>query len=120
TGTVEAAPASEPSADVPEIGVVGEISPELMLGLTANGIAAFVLSDAEPIDASTRALYAPGADEATLRALSAHGLPIVTDHAKGDIAGLTARLAAGAADVVLRPVAAADLAHKLLRVTRDG
>ena len=119
-GTVEAAPASEPSADVPEIGVVGEISPELMLGLTANGIAAFVLSDAEPIDGSTRALYAPGADEAALRALSAHGLPIVTDHAKGDIAGLTARLAAGAADVVLRPVAAADLARKLLRVTRDG
>lgn len=117
---VNAAPRAEAGSDAPEVGVVGAVTPELMLGLSANGIAAFVVTDAEPVDAATRALYAPGASEAEVRALAEAGPPVLTDADRGDLGRLTAMLAAGAADVVLRPVSAAELARKLLRAARDA
>ena len=55
-----------------------------------------------------------------MRALAEAGPPVLTDADRGDLGRLTAMLAAGAADVVLRPVSAAELARKLLRAARDA
>ena len=115
---VDAAATRAASPSELEVGVIGEATPELLIGLGANGIAAFVVTDAEPIAPSTAALYAPGADEAQIHALRAHGLPVIADAARGDLKRLSALMRAGAADVALRPVSAAELAQKLTRVTR--
>ncbi|MGE0790271.1 MAG: serine/threonine-protein kinase [Sandaracinaceae bacterium] len=109
--------ASSPSAEF-EVAVVGSIGSELALGLAANRIVAFTLSADEPIDEDTSALFAPFADADAVRALVAHGLPIVATAARGDLARLSELMRAGAADVVLTPVHAADLAKKLRRVAR--
>jgi len=101
-----------------EIGVVGAVAPQLLLGLSANGYAAFTVTDASPVEARTRALFAPGATETEIAALASHGIPIVTDADRGDVERLSAMLRAGAADVVLRPVGAAELARKLARLVR--
>ncbi|MCB9594112.1 MAG: serine/threonine protein kinase [Sandaracinaceae bacterium] len=116
---VDAAPRPEPApSDTVEIGVVGAVPPSLLIGLSANGFAAFVVSADAAIGAETRALFAPNATEAEIAALAVHGLPVITDADRGDAARLPATLRAGAADVVLRPVTAAELARKLARVVR--
>ena len=102
-----------------EVGIDGAVTPELMLGLAANGIAAFAISDEEAVGEATVAIFAPDANEARIRGLSKLGPPVVADAEPGDVKRLSALLRAGAADVVLRPVGAADLAKKLLRVARD-
>ncbi len=103
-----------------EIGIVGEVPPELLIGLIANGLAPFVVTDEEPIGGETHALYAPGATEADILTLAAHGLPVLTDAERGDVSRLSSLMRAGAADVVLQPVTAAELARKLGRVTGRG
>lgn len=104
--------------DEVEVGVVGEIAPALVLGLGANGIAAFVVTDDEAVGDRTRVLFAPGASESEVRALARGGLPVLTDAPRGDVARLSAMMRAGAADVVLQPVTAAELARKLHRLVR--
>jgi len=104
--------------DHAEIGVVGAVAPELLLGLSANGFAAFAVTDETPVEDRTRALFAPGATEDAIAALTRHRIPVVTDADRGDVARLSAMLRAGAADVVLRPVGAAELARKLQRLVR--
>ncbi|HJL16725.1 MAG TPA: serine/threonine-protein kinase [Sandaracinaceae bacterium LLY-WYZ-13_1] len=108
----------EPSADDLEVAIHGEVSPDLLLGLSANGLAPFVVTEDARPDARTAAVYAPRADEARIAALAADGPPVVADADRGDMTRLSALLRAGAADVVLRPVSAADLARKLRRVAR--
>ncbi len=115
---VDAAAGATASAEELEVGVVGAVDAALLLGLRANGILAFAVRDDEPADDATAALYAPGADPDAVRALAAEGRPVVAAADRGDVAALSALLRAGAADVVLRPVDAADLARKLRRVGR--
>ncbi|MBX3274347.1 MAG: serine/threonine protein kinase [Sandaracinaceae bacterium] len=118
---VEAAPAAPPARpDEIEVGIVGAVRPELLLGLGANGFTPFAVGPDAPIGPATRALYAPSASPEEVRALAAGGVPVVTDAERGDGARLTALLRAGAADVVLSPVGAAELAKKLTRVLRRG
>ncbi len=113
-------PISGASVGVVEVGVVGAVSAELLMGLAANGFAAFVIGADAELDASTKALFAPGASPAVVEALAGRGVPVVADAERGDMARLSALLRAGAADVVLRPVDAAELARKLARLVRVG
>lgn len=117
--TVEA-PAKERArraTDALEVGVVGDVSPELMIGLTASGLAPFVVSDEEPIGDDTVAVFAAGATLERIRALATHR-PVVADAERGDVERLSDLMRAGAADVALRPVSAAELARRLRRVAR--
>src|SRR5690606_2761914 len=106
------------NAEALEVAILGVIDPALLLGLSANGLAPFVVSETEAVGPETMAVYAPSIGEDEVRAL-ASGPPLVVDADRGDMARLVGLMRAGAADVVLRPVGAAELARKLLRVARD-
>lgn len=107
------------SAQALELGVIGRLDASVVLGLSATGIAAFAVSDEEPIGASTAVLFAPDASEAEIARLSKSGPPVLAALDCSDLPRLSAMLRAGAADVVLRPFSAADLARKIRRVARD-
>ncbi len=62
------------------------------------------------------ALFAPGASLERLRELCAGPLPVITDVAPGDFAGMAARVRAGCRDALPRPVQADALARKLRRL----
>ncbi len=93
---------------------IGAADEALALGLAVNGF------EALPSDGPTvgRVVFAPGASLETLAALVAAGRPVVTDVPSGDLDGITARLRAGVAEVVSRPVRPEELARKLLRALR--
>ena len=101
-----------------QLAVVGQLIGNLVLGLGANGVIAYIVSDAQPI-AGADAIYAPGAEPARLRELSSHGVPVVSDVAAGDMNRVTRLLRAGVSEVVHRPVRSEDLAGKVLRAVRS-
>ncbi|MFK7984638.1 MAG: serine/threonine-protein kinase [Sandaracinaceae bacterium] len=115
---VDAAPAADPNPVELEVGIVGEASGALMLGLRANGMHAFVLAPDEVAVGVADVVYAPGADLDRVAALRGTGVPVVVDTPKGDMKRLAALMRAGAADVVLRPVSPAALARKLGRLKK--
>ena len=104
-------PASE--AMIP-LAWLGALDDGLLLGLAANGFAAApsTASADDPL------VYAPGATLEQLTALAARCRAVVTDVPAGDIEGITARLRAGVAEVVARPVRLDDLTRKLRRAAR--
>lgn len=106
-----------PLEDAVEVAVIGGVSAEVLLGLAVNGVAAFVVSDEQPLGAA-RAVYAPGATVAEVAELAAGAAPVVTDVRGGDVERLTALVRAGAAEVVPSPATAADIARRLLRAVR--
>jgi len=92
---------------------IGELDDDLVLGLAANGFEAIAGSPARaPL------VYAPGASADQLVALVRDHRAVVTDVVPGDLDGITARLRAGVAEVVSRPVRADDLVRKLRRAAR--
>jgi serine/threonine-protein kinase len=101
----------DPGAE--DVGWLGAWDDDLTLGLATAGLRA-------RRDAATgpgALVFAPGADLPALTALVAGGAIVVTDVTLGDVAGITARLRAGVADVVTRPVRPDDLARKLKRAS---
>jgi len=100
-----------------EVALIGSVAADLLVGLAVNGIAAFVVSDEQPATGA-RAIYAPGASVDAVRALSGHGVPIVTDTRAGDVARLTELVRAGAAEVVTQPAGAEELARRIGRAVR--
>jgi serine/threonine-protein kinase len=101
----------DPGAE--DVGWLGAWDDDLTLGLATAGLRA-------RRDAATgpgALVFAPGADLPALTALVAGGAIVVTDVTLGDVAGITARLRAGVADVVTRPVRPDDLARKLTRAS---
>jgi serine/threonine protein kinase len=113
------APKTAPADGSPDlvVGVVGSVDASLSLALSANGIALYAVTEAEPIDASTSALFVPDATLEGLAHLARTGPPIVAGLDRSiDLASV---LRAGASDVVHRPFSAADLARKLRRIARD-
>lgn len=116
---VDAAPSPPLSDAALEVALAGTLEAELVLGLMANGISAFTLSDAEPLGPETAVIVASRADEAQIAALARTGLPVIAAVDRADVARLSSLLRAGAADVASRPLSAADLAKKIRRLTRD-
>ena len=100
-----------------ELAVVGAVPSDLLVALAVAGIAAYAVTDDQPVDGAA-AIYAPGATVDAVRALASHGISIVTDADVGDVSRLTQLVRAGAADVVTRPVTAEDLARRVTRATR--
>src|SRR5690606_13922733 len=115
----DAAPSPPLSDAALEVALAGTLEAELVLGLMANGISAFTLSDAEPLGPETAVIVASRADEAQIAALARTGLPVIAAVDRADVARLSSLLRAGAADVASRPLSAADLAKKIRRLTRD-
>ncbi len=116
---VEAKGAASPKSEgTIELGVIGRLDASVVLGLHANGIAAFAVSDEEPVGPSTAAVLVLDASEEEV-ARRAAGPPVLAALDRADVARLSAMLRAGAADVVLRPFDAAELARKVRRVARD-
>jgi eukaryotic-like serine/threonine-protein kinase len=105
--------AAAPSDGVP-IAWIGPIEDGLLLGLAASGFAPIVGAPA----ADALVVYAPGATIDELAALARAHRVVITDVAAGDLDGVTARLRAGVAEVVSRPVRADDLVRKLRRAAR--
>ena len=104
------------------LGIYGDVSETLTLALAANGLARATVppgADADGVTAlGCRAIFAPGVEPDALSALSAAGVPIVTDADAGDMDRLALMLRAGAAEVVVRPVAAEEVARKVRRAIR--
>ncbi|MBW2460384.1 MAG: serine/threonine protein kinase [Deltaproteobacteria bacterium] len=99
-----------------EVAVLGDVDGELWVALAANGIAAWA---ATPSDLPAKALvYAPGAPRSEIARLCADGYTVLSDTDPGDATRIGDLVSAGAAEVVLRPVAAEDLSRRLLRVAR--
>jgi serine/threonine-protein kinase len=96
-----------------QLGWIGPWDDELAIQIAASDLLAVRAPDL-PI------VYAPGIALDRLAALTAGGQVVITDSPTGEIGELIARLRAGAADVVLRPVTADDLARKALRLLRAG
>lgn len=92
------------------LAVDGELPDELTWELVAAGVRVV----AAP--AAAVAVFAPGATLDRLRELSAGPLPVITDVAPGDFAGMAARVRAGCRDALPRPVRADALARKLRRL----
>jgi hypothetical protein len=109
--------ATEKRAAVIELAVLGAVPSDLLVALAVGGIAAYVVTDDQPVDGAA-AIYAPGATVDAIRVLTTHAIPIVTDADAGDVARLTHLVRAGAADVIPRPVTAEDLARRITRATR--
>lgn len=102
---------TDPQVKPLSLRVVGEVDPNLALGLAANGI--------RLVEEDGDAVFAPGAPMDVLAALvQGSGLPMLTTMAKSDTARLAGLLRAGAAEVLVEPVAPEALAHKVRRAVR--
>jgi serine/threonine-protein kinase len=99
-----------------EVAILGEVDPDLWVALAANDIVAWAASGESRLSAAL--VYAPRATVGEVLALGRAGHVVVTDTDADDMARIGALVAAGAAEVVVRPVAADDLARRLTRVAR--
>jgi len=102
---------TDPRAEPVAIRIVGEVGPNLAIGLAANGI--------RLVEEEGDAVYAPGAPMEELEALvQASARPVLTTMAPSETARLAGLLRAGAAEVLVEPVAPEALAHKVSRAVR--
>jgi serine/threonine protein kinase len=99
------------------LAVVGALSGDLSLALSANGLQAFIVSEDQPLEGA-EAIYAPEATSETLSELVATGVPVITDLTAGDMDRMTVLLRVGVTEVVDRPVRADGLARKVWRAIR--
>lgn len=90
---------------------------ELDLGLRANGFAPWPVQQ-PPMPDGAVAIFAPEATEALVTELVDFGLPVITDAGSDEMDRVSAMLAAGAADVVTRPVRPEKLVKKLGRAIK--
>jgi DNA-binding NtrC family response regulator len=116
---VDAPIAPSTSARDIEVAIVGAVDASLLIGLSANGIAAFAVTDEEPIGPETSVVYAPDASEAEIAQLAKLGPPVIAGIERDRITRLSALMRAGAADVAVKPVAVAELVRKIRRLARD-
>ncbi len=99
------------------VAVVGTLQGDLVVALGANGILPYIVSEDQTV-AGADAIYAPGAGADTLAALSAHGVPVLSDTPPGDMERVTRLLRAGADEVITQPVHAGELARRVWRAVR--
>jgi len=120
TLSLKSAPVVAPPPDATVIAVVGPaLDPAVEMGLRANGYAPTPgAPGAVPPEAV--AVYAPGADDATLRALIDGGALVITDVEASELDRVSQLLAVGVSEVVTRPLRVEQLAKKLKRVLRKA
>ncbi|MEZ4339597.1 MAG: serine/threonine-protein kinase [Sandaracinaceae bacterium] len=107
-----------PGGDPAEVAVIGALPGDLVLGLGANGLIPFIVSDVEPV-AGADAIFAPDAAPDELRALrAAHAVPIVTDAEPRDMTRIAELVSIGVDEVVPRPATSTDIAQKIWRAVR--
>ena len=100
---------------------IGQFPADFELALAANGIQLSPMSTADESPPSNAlAIFAPEADPETVQALTQTGLPIVGGADVSDVDRLAAMLRAGAAEVVIRPCVAEDVARKVRRAIRKA
>ena len=99
--------------------LLGAMEEDVVLGLRANGLAPLIASGL-PLPAGAMAVFAPGADDALLRALVASGVPVLTDAAPEDVDRVSRMVGLGVADVVHQPVRAETLATKVHRAVKKA
>jgi serine/threonine-protein kinase len=100
------------------LAVIGPVDPELLVALAANGIVAFVV-DGEPRDLEgAHVVYAPGATPERVAELTRGRALVLSDTPAADIDRIGALLAAGAAEVVPRPVTSDELVRRARRAAR--
>ncbi len=100
------------------LAVVGpELDRDLTLGLRANGFAPWSVTS-PPLPEGSVAIFAPGVDAQTIAQLVTYGLPVVTDADADDMGRVAQMQAAGAADVISRPVRPEKLVKKLGRALK--
>lgn len=92
----------------------GGLDEDVALGLAAAGLAV-VEARGEEVAPEADALFAPGAEPSTLAALAAAGHVVLSDALPGDMARVSALLAAGVAEAVPSPVRAEELARRVRR-----
>lgn len=102
------------------VAVVGELEGDLSIGLSANGIVPYIVSEEQPIEGA-HVVFAPNLDPEALAALKArYRLPVVTDTRRDDPGRLPALLRAGVDEVLPRPVQAEELARRVSRAVRKA
>ncbi len=99
---------------------LGEPSDQERLALAAHGLDIVAIASTETLAElpDVRVVYVPEATGPRVAALADRGYAVVADTPRGEVAHLAEMLRAGAAEVVTRPVDAAALARKVLRVLR--
>ncbi|MCB9595760.1 MAG: serine/threonine protein kinase [Sandaracinaceae bacterium] len=107
-----------PPGDPVEVAVIGRMQGDLVLGLGANGLIPFVVSEDQPI-AGAAAIFAPGVELDELRRLrSTETVPIVTDADAKDMTRIAELVTVGVDEVVPRPATTAQISHKIWRAIR--
>jgi hypothetical protein len=112
-----AVPEAPSAAGAKTLGVVGEISSEMTLGLRANGFTPVEVKG-PPIPEGVVALFAPGAHDDLLRTLMTFGLPVLTDAPADDVDRMSRMVGLGIADVVPLPLRIEMLATKVQRALK--
>ncbi|MEM1417159.1 MAG: serine/threonine-protein kinase [Myxococcota bacterium] len=117
--TMPAAPAAV--ATTQRIAWIGDASAEADLAVAAHGFELVPLGDdgSGPLPPAD-AVFVANASIDLVRALVRPGRPLIADAERGDIERLRGLVQAGAAEVVMRPVDAADVARKAARALRKG
>ncbi len=101
-----------------DVAVIGALEGDVVLGMAVSALRLFIVSPEQPVG-DAAAIYAPGADLATLSALRArHRVPIVTDASPSDPSRVPGLLRAGIDDVVMAPVRAEELARRMWKLIR--
>lgn len=101
-------------------GWLGHPSEHELLALAAHGLDVLALDSVDGLQGApdVGVVYVPQASASRVAELADRGYRVVADAPKGDVDHLTDMLRAGAAEVVTRPVEAAELARKVLRALR--
>ncbi len=117
--TSQATTLQEETGGEAEVAVIGSLQGETALALAMNSLRLYIVSDEQPI-ADAAAIFAPGADLASLVALRAahRGVPIVTDASPSDAERVPALLRAGIDDVVMLPTRPEELGRRLWKLIR--
>ncbi len=103
--------------DAIEVAVFGDVDADLVVALGAAGLVPYSVERAALV-AGAAAVYAPAASTELVAELARIGPPVVTDTEASDMARIAALLAAGATEVAVRPVVAADLVRRLRRAIK--
>ncbi|MEM9073167.1 MAG: serine/threonine-protein kinase [Myxococcota bacterium] len=117
--TVEAREPAVPMSSH-RIAWVGATTDHQRLALAAHGLDVREVATPSEVPEDAAAIFYPEATGEQIAAFAALGHPVVVDAPPGDVAQLTALLRAGAAEVVMRPLANEDVARKLLRAVRKA
>ena len=111
-------PPSPLMAEAVEVAVIGELEGDLVLGLGANGLLPYVVTDHQ-IAPEARAIFAPAQSIAELKALrEEHAIPVITTADPSDMDRIAELVHVGVDEVITRPLSADKTARQIWRAIR--